>query len=403
MIKTTPITIKPSAKGERAAMGGYKPQYDEFARCVYDCIVDDSLEEIRVADDEEFVGKLDDICYVTTSEVHAYQVKWTTVNEHITYKDFCNYLRGIVDGWRKLCVLYSNKAVVAHLLTNRECSSQDRSIVNNAGEKVGGFDDFVTFVLPKLCKGNAVPPEWNNVLLQLKTTVGMEDEEWYFFWRSFVFTYGYKQEIIDVANSSNDTRTDDIITLNRLIQQLVASPDRRVLLSKDEIIATLKWDRRLKPLYDHNLNVSASSYEPISAAIELLNTKLANKTKGYIFLQGTPGSGKSTLLTQWAKMIPNKCIRYYAFDFTAPSSNYTNDDSRGESITFLADMVRMIETSGFKVKTKSLPSKRDYDDLKQKFYEQLNKISEDYQRTGSPTVLIVDGLDHITREYISCT
>lgn len=53
MNKTTPLTIKPSAQGERASIGGCKPHYDEFARCVYDCILDDSLEEIRVADDEE--------------------------------------------------------------------------------------------------------------------------------------------------------------------------------------------------------------------------------------------------------------------------------------------------------------------------------------------------------------
>lgn len=403
MNKKTPLTIKSSAQGERAAIGGYKPQYDEFARCVYDCILDDSLEEIRVADDEENVGKLDDICYVTTDKVHAYQVKWTTVDHHITYNDFCDYLKGIVDGWRKLCVLYRNKTVVAHLLTNRECSLQDRSIVNNAGKKIGGFNDFVTNVLPKLCVGDVVPTEWYDIIPKLKASIGLKDEEWSHFWKSFVFTYGYKQEIIDVSNSMDDTRTEDIITLNRLIQQLVASPDRIVQMTKDDIIATLKWDRRLKPLYDHNLSVSIYSYEPISDAIEQLNAKLANKTKGYIFLQGTPGSGKSTILTQWVKTIPNRSIRYYAFDFTDPSSNYNNDDSRGESITFLADMVRMIDASGFKVKVKALPSKRDYDALKHKFYEQLNKISEDYIKTGLPTVLVVDGLDHITREYVSCT
>lgn len=212
MNKKTPLTIKSSAQGERAAIGGYKPQYDEFARCVYDCILDDSLEEIRVADDEENVGKLDDICYVTTDKVHAYQVKWTTVDHHITYNDFCDYLKGIVDGWRKLCVLYRNKTVVAHLLTNRECSLQDRSIVNNAGKKIGGFNDFVTNVLPKLCVGDVVPTEWYDIIPQLKASIGLKDEEWSHFWKSFVFTYGYKQEIIDVSNSMDDTRTEDIIT-----------------------------------------------------------------------------------------------------------------------------------------------------------------------------------------------
>ena len=36
--------IKPSARGERAAMSGYVSQYDEFARRVYDHILQRDLE-----------------------------------------------------------------------------------------------------------------------------------------------------------------------------------------------------------------------------------------------------------------------------------------------------------------------------------------------------------------------
>ena len=39
--------------GERAAMGGYLPQYDEFALRVYEAIETGDLEEIRVADRED--------------------------------------------------------------------------------------------------------------------------------------------------------------------------------------------------------------------------------------------------------------------------------------------------------------------------------------------------------------
>lgn len=94
----TKSNILPIGAGERAAMGGYLPQYDEFACRVYDCILDKSLEEIRVADSEENVGKLDDICFVTKDEVHAYQVKWTTVEATITYLNFQEFLIGVVWG-----------------------------------------------------------------------------------------------------------------------------------------------------------------------------------------------------------------------------------------------------------------------------------------------------------------
>ena len=54
--------------GERGAMGGYRAQYDEFSRRVYDCILNGNLECIRVADAEENVGKFDDIFYFIFKE-----------------------------------------------------------------------------------------------------------------------------------------------------------------------------------------------------------------------------------------------------------------------------------------------------------------------------------------------
>lgn len=66
-----------SAGGERAAIGGYLLQFDEFAWFVYLNLINNKLEWIRVADPK--AEKLDDIQYATHSELHAYQVKWTIV------------------------------------------------------------------------------------------------------------------------------------------------------------------------------------------------------------------------------------------------------------------------------------------------------------------------------------
>lgn len=58
--------VKITHRGERGSQGGYFPQYEEFAIRVYDAMVSGDLEEIRFADMEENVGKLDDIVYVTS-------------------------------------------------------------------------------------------------------------------------------------------------------------------------------------------------------------------------------------------------------------------------------------------------------------------------------------------------
>ena len=41
--------------------------------------------------------------------------------------------------------------------------------------------------------------------------------------------------------------------------------------------------------------------------------------------------------------------------------------------------------------------------LKEVFAEQLKAIGEDYLRNGQPTIIIIDGLDHVPREYKSVT
>ncbi len=121
-------------KGERSAMGGYLPQYDEFAIGVYDAMIAGELEEIRVADMESNVGKLDDAVYVTTNDVIAYQIKWSIAEDTMSYPDFKGLIPEIVDGWRKLKKLYSDKIVHPRLLTNKNLTNGDSSIKSLTGK-----------------------------------------------------------------------------------------------------------------------------------------------------------------------------------------------------------------------------------------------------------------------------
>ncbi|EFW37420.1 hypothetical protein DWQ65_13005 [Treponema phagedenis] len=257
----------PHGTGERAAMGGYLPQYDEFARRVYACIIEGSLEEIRVADAEENVGKLDDICYITTSEVHAYQVKWTNVESTITFLDFKKLLPEIVVGWRKLKQLYSDKKVIPYLLTNKECSLQDKSVQDATGKKIGSFSEYVIHVIDRLHNELAIEGKWKSVILELESFSKLAPEEWKDFWTSFVFKHNYKYEDIDVSYKHGSQRTSDLIDLNRMIQQMVASPQRHVIASAQEILNKLGWIDRIKTKYNHNLLVTSSSYEPNTSAL----------------------------------------------------------------------------------------------------------------------------------------
>ena len=139
MIYPTSMEVKITRRGERGSQGGYFPQYEEFAICVYNAMLSGDLEEIRVADMVKNVGKWDDVVYVTSNEVHAYQVKWTTVDDTMSYLEFKSLLSGIVLGWRNLKQLYPDKIVYPKLLTNRLLTDADNSIKALAGKAAGGF------------------------------------------------------------------------------------------------------------------------------------------------------------------------------------------------------------------------------------------------------------------------
>lgn len=355
-----------TTQGERNAMSGYLPQYEEFARCVYDHLVDGTLVEMRVADYDENVGKLDDICYVTKTEVHAYQVKWSNKDRVLRMAEFKSLLPEVVDGWKKIQAIYPDKIVVPHLLTNRERSLR--------------FD---------------IAKAESDAELRKQSKLSMD--KWYEFWKVFVFTPEYVQENFDISRRSAKKRIADVIDLVFFIIGKVAGKKGTILVTKQEIINGLNWNDRFDSLYNHNLVVSETSYEPNEKAIDLLNAMLKSKTKGYIFLKGTPGSGKSTILTQWVRSIPNRTWRYYAFDFTEPTSQRLNDTPRGEADTFLYDIVQEIESAGYGSSDTLLY--KEYHFLKKRFYELLKSLSEEYRKTKQQFVIVIDGLDHITREY----
>ena len=198
------------------------------------------------------------------------------------------------------------------MLTNRPYSENDRSICNKEGLVIGPFIQYKSDVLDKLKGGcSTIDAKWADALAELKEFSTLTDEEEPLFWNSFKMEYFDEQEEINVKIKNSDKRIEDLLDIARLIQMMASSKDRKVLATRHEIVRMLNWSNRFNTIYDHNLTVTSSSYEPNTEAIQQINSLLTNKTKGYIFLEGTPGSGKSTLLTQWSRLIPEITIRYY--------------------------------------------------------------------------------------------
>ena len=382
-------------------MSGYWPQYKEFGIRAYDALRAGDLVEVRVADLEENVGKLDDICYVTQSAVYGFQVKWSNAGVTFKYSDFLEVIVGVSDGWKKLVNLYPGKKINAILLTKRSCSTRDRGMKDGKGKVIGPFSEFVASSLDALTKGKRPASKWSPVLKALREATGLKAGEWRAFWKDFQFISNYPQEDLSVANAIANNRVADINQLMILFAEAAAGEEGVIRISASDIKRQLGWDNRLKSTYNHYLTTPESEFEPNQKALALLNQALAGKSKGYILLQGTPGSGKSTVLTQWCASLHNKSVRYYAFDFRNPSSRDNNESDRGDRTTFLFDLVHLLQDVGFAGEKDTLPYK-DYHFLKAVVHSQLEQASSYYKTTGLPLIVAVDGLDHITREYTSC-
>lgn len=389
-----------SASGERAAVSGYVAQYDYFAKKAYDALILDDLVTVQVANNNN--GILDDIYVETREFVHVCQMKHSLLEKSaFSYADFCKLLPDIVKSWKEIAQAHSKK-VVPYLITNRAVSCHD-DIRFDDGSKAGSFFDFEREVLKPLAQGALISPEWDGIFGNLKKRIAEEtavaDSDVDAFFQSFVTKFAYVPELIEEKNR-DVVRTGDILRLYRLFQETAASRKRNFELTAEEIIDILGWKNRCKTIFEQKLSINNDEIVPIDKTRKELEEKINAKRSGYLFLQGSPGSGKSTTLTEWASATKCDTTFYYAFDFT-DSSREKNFYSRGEAVTMLHDLVLQLKKKGFYYKGNELIH-GDIKFLTDAFYEQLRALHEDYIHNGVKHVIIIDGLDHVPREYVDC-
>ena len=385
-----------SAMGERAAMGGYVPQFNEFARFAYRELVNNNLEWIKIADPE--AEKLDDIQFATKSEVHAYQVKWTIAGQTISYLNFVNLLPLILSSWKGLGEIHSKnkKKVIAHLLTNKTLSKHDR--IMSGKKMIGTFADFYVEVWQKWKLGQPVVEKWNSVIKELIDNLKLSEPEFKTFISQFEFHPAHIGVDLKVGLRVHSGEVDDLLTFRSFLLEKVSDPARVVPFTKEEIIDGLVWATKFKTTFNHELSVDINRYQSIRPTVNDLNEKLSTHNSGYLFLVGGPGSGKSTLLTEWMKGRTERIIKYYAFDFTNPSFAVNYQD-RGDATNLYFDLVFQLKEAGFY--RKSVLPYKDLGFLKSVFSEQLEELRREHKEHKTKAIIVIDGLDHVPREYTS--
>ncbi len=290
-----------SARGERAAIGGYLPQFDEFAWFVYLNLINKNLEWIKIADPES--EKLDDIQYSTHSEIHAYQIKWTIANANISFANLIELVPTNYLNWKSLRIANPGKKIVPHLITNKSISSHDS--LKNDSKKIGSFKEFNSEALQKIKLGQSADDKWKPIINKLKSISNLDDADFNEFIKCFDFQHSYNKKDFAVQKMPFSKEDEDLVRLVRFLWEEVGSNKRNVEFTREQIIQRLGWTDRFKTIFNHELIVDRKRYQPIQSTINLLDTKLVEHNNGYLFLIGGPGSGKSTLLAQWSRGLKN--------------------------------------------------------------------------------------------------
>ncbi|MCZ2812019.1 hypothetical protein O2W15_11295 [Modestobacter sp. VKM Ac-2979] len=397
------------AEGERRAAIGFAGQYGLAARIVYDRL--STLEWIHLADPD--AGIADDFQFKAGATRHALQVKWAQYPESFTWSALTSttasqdaLLAGLARAWAAIRTTWDGPLVV-HLCTNGQPSvsppaagSVLASATANGPKHLAAFLARSFRPAQRAVRDNLlnmgalrsleVFTEWESVWTELKRVSSLGDDDFLRFVEDLEFDFGVGtlDEVPSTVDGALDLQTkDDLRILASELQACVADPARPRRIDRAELLHRLGWETRLRYRNRHEFPVPGT-YTPNQAATRALHDALTTLDGGYLALVGPAGSGKSTLLSDIA--IEGRVVRYYAFIPDSPNPL----GHRGEAESFLNDLALALEEAGIfrSGQPSGLPG------LRYCISQQLARAQEAWSARGEKTVIIIDGLDHITRE-----
>ena len=386
------------ALGERAALRGYRWQYDHAAELVYDALVDEEFEELRLTDPT--AGRVDDLVLVRGGRTEAYQFK-SGGSGYLTFSEVVreggggdpSLVRSLADGWRNLRT--SEHDTHVHLVTEQLGSVNDHLSGKEDDNRPSPdhFNAFLNRVLAPLQSGSItigeVPAGWGAAIERLRETTGLGRDEFDAFVRALHFDVGAGSGLPPRPSR----RRSDIIDLSAALQRRVSEANDTVRLDRRQVLELVGWTDRTTLRSPHDFPVDLDTYAPLTEAIDELNDALSAYNSGYLAVTGPPGSGKSTLLSQTLTGTLARVVRYYVY---VPGRGPRR--TRLTAHSFLHDLVLMLNQKGLDTHERQLTS-GDISEARRQLFEQLEAASEEFEQGGRRTILIVDGLDHVDREY----
>lgn len=388
--------------GEQSALMGYRWQYDHIARLVYDGIVESTFESVKLASTD--AGQIDDLLINYHDRRAAFQYKAGVSKATVTFAELVrpgrtpsgaptdSLWKALARGWTALKTA-DDRPLSVHLATVATASTSDHLVDRKSRSTIDHFRAFLSQVLeplrdPHLARGKF--SEWADALEKLQTESGLSQADFRKFLGDVRLDFGQG----DALENASGSRLDDIEDLSNVLFRRVSRSSGAVELDRDQVLSAMKWHDRKSFRSVHEFPVDRSRYSPLAGAIAALQKNLGALDSGYIAVTGPPGAGKSTLLTQTLSGLSDRVVRYYAF---VPGGG-GGSRNRLSAEWFLHDLSTMLRNAGVQSRQKQL-TPQTVNELRQLLNEQLDAASDEFRASGRKTILVVDGLDHVQRDY----
>lgn len=396
-------------EGERRAQRGLIPQYKVAAEKVYAALIRGELHEVGLADPE--AKTLDDVQILrrrgASLVLDAYQVKWSRPGAVLKPGDFSGLIAELLEAREAVIASQARRAeagapvvsrVIAHLYTSRTPSTFSRKgdAFDGGGRTLHGFIEEVWWPAQRevVRTISDVDAKWHAYLTGLAGRCSLSVDELLRAAVDLRVEVGrqLEEETIDPQDWQTRDRLKDLVDLRSTFGDLVTDPHTTyVWVSTRELVEKLgsDWKERWHPRSEHEFPLT-EPYEPLESTATKLRQAFDRFDQGYIVLTGSPGSGKSTLLTRLLRGDRRVAARYYAY---VPDNE---SQWRGEAEHFLHDLYLALTTRqgryGF------APRRGDLSALRDAFRDEIRSLGEQARHSGSIEMVVIDGLDHVTRD-----
>ncbi|HET7562815.1 MAG TPA: hypothetical protein VFJ87_10615 [Rhodanobacteraceae bacterium] len=334
-------------------------------------------------------GIADDVVLGYDDEVVGHQFKTARnpsafrISSLLTGSD--GLLSGLVLAWQQLRESCPGQTVRIRVVVSDIPSENDR-LTDDGGTTRQFVEDWRAH--PSWTLAEWKVSRWGSFVEHLLGKSSLDDAGFEEFLRHFELVHGGDPDFA-TRFGITDLSQPQVDRIAQRLPTLVARVPEQDRWTREAFLREMGW-LDVETLHRHQFPVGAA-VQRNPATEEQLRLALNGSTSGYVSLVGPPGSGKSTLLQIAFESEPRLVVvRYLAF---VPGA--AQGIGRAEAADFQEDLIVGLRRTGLR----GLRFRRESPQERREELEALlSAAGTRFQETGTRTLIVVDGLDHVPRE-----